>query len=133
MDTPIRVFLKKLRSDNNEVMSDMAEKLGVTTSFLSAVELGKKNPPQNWYRKIDKAYSLCLSQRYELIKSLTLSERFLKIDLTDLSHEKKSLVWHFRENLKDMNSEDVEILSKVLNDINVKMRQRLNNKGVKWG
>ena len=45
MDTPIRVFLKKLRFDNNEVMGDMAEKLGVTTSFLSAVELGKKNPP----------------------------------------------------------------------------------------
>lgn len=133
MDTPIRVFLKKLRSDNNEVMSDMAEKLGVTTSFLSAVELGKKNPPQNWYRKIDKAYSLCLSQRYELIKSLTLSERHLKIDLTDLSYEKKSLVWHFRENLKDMNSEDVEILSEILNDINVRMRQKLNNKGVKWG
>lgn len=132
MDTPIRVFLKKLRSDNNEVMSDMAEKLGVTTSFLSAVELGKKNPPQNWYRKIDKSYSLCLSQRYELIKALALSERHLKIDLTDLSYEKKSLVWHFRENLKDMNSEDVEILSEILNDINVKMRQRLNNKGVKF-
>lgn len=132
MDTPIRVFLKKLRSDNNEVMSDMAEKLGVTTSFLSAVELGKKNPPDSWYSKIDKSYSMCLNQRYELIMALALSERFSKIDLTDLSYEKKSLVWHFRENLKDMNSEDVEILFAVLNDINVRTRQRLNNKGVKF-
>lgn len=132
MDTPIRVFLKKLRSDNNEVMSDMAEKLGVTTSFLSAVELGKKNPPQNWYKKIDKSYSLCLSQRYELIKALALSERHLKIDLTDLSYEKKSLVWHFRENLKDMNSEDVEILAKILERIDFKVNKKLNRKGLKF-
>lgn len=132
MDTPIRVFLKKLRSDNNEVMSDMAEKLGVTTSFLSAVELGKKNPPQNWYRKIDKSYSLCLSQRYELIKALALSERHLKIDLTDLNYEKKSLVWHFRENLKDMNSEDVEILAKILERIDFKVNKKLNRKGLKF-
>lgn len=132
MDTPIRVFLKKLRSDNNEVMSDMAEKLGVTTSFLSAVELGKKNPPQNWYRKIDKSYSLCLSQRYELIKALALSERHLKINLTDLSYEKKSLVWHFRENLKDMNSEDVEILAKILERIDFKVNKKLNRKGLKF-
>lgn len=124
--------MKKLRSDNNEVMSDMAEKLGVTTSFLSAVELGKKNPPDSWYSKIDKSYSMCLNQRYELIMALALSERFLKIDLTDLSYEQRSLAWNFRRNLKDMDDEDVEILAKILERIDLKVNKKLNKKGLKF-
>ena len=42
MLTALGKFLRKLRIDNGEILKDMADKLGVTASFLSAVENGKK-------------------------------------------------------------------------------------------
>lgn len=42
MITPIGKFLRKLRIDTGEILKDMAEKLHVSPSFLSAVENGKK-------------------------------------------------------------------------------------------
>lgn len=113
MDTPIRVFLKKLRSDNNEVMQDMAEKLGVTTSFLSAVELGKKNIPDSWYIKISDVYKLTGRQRYDFRGVLFLSPRFVKIDLTDLSQEQRAVVLNFKDNLKYLSNEDLKEIRKI--------------------
>ena len=40
MLTALGKFLKKLRVDRNEVLKDMSARLGVTASFLSAVENG---------------------------------------------------------------------------------------------
>ena len=48
MLTSIGRFLKKLRIDRGEILKDMAEKLDVTVSFLSAVENGKKHMPSAW-------------------------------------------------------------------------------------
>ena len=42
MLTSLGKFLRKLRIDNNELLKDMAQKLNVSVSFLSAVENGKK-------------------------------------------------------------------------------------------
>ena len=38
MLTSLGKFLRKLRIDRGEILKDMADKLGVTVSFLSAVE-----------------------------------------------------------------------------------------------
>ncbi len=40
-------FSRKLRIENDELLRDMANKLGVTASYLSAVEIGKRNIPKN--------------------------------------------------------------------------------------
>ena len=48
MITPIGKFLRKLRIDTGEILKDMAEKLHVSPSFLSAVENGKKKMPSTW-------------------------------------------------------------------------------------
>ena len=44
--------LRKIRIDNNEFLKDMANKLGVTVSYLSAVENGKRDIPDEWLDKI---------------------------------------------------------------------------------
>ena len=46
--TKLGRFLRKIRIDRGELMIDMAEKLGVTPAFLSAVENGKRKPPKEW-------------------------------------------------------------------------------------
>ena len=43
MITELGKHLRKIRIDHGEILKNMADKLGVTSSFLSAVEIGKRN------------------------------------------------------------------------------------------
>lgn len=58
MLTPFGRFLRKLRIDRGEIMKDMADKLQVTASFLSAVEVGKKSAPDSWVPSLGRLYDL---------------------------------------------------------------------------
>lgn len=117
MIIPFGIFLRKLRLDNNEVMADMAEKLDVSVSFLSAVELDKKNIPYSWFEKICKLYDLNDRQEKELREVICLSRHFLRVDLSDLSDEKRFLVFLFERKLESMSDENVEKLNEFLNSI----------------
>lgn len=83
MVTDFGKFCRKLRIDNDEFLKDMAGKIGVTSSYLSAVEQGKRKMPSEWAKKITGAYALTDSQQRELFTLTTLDE------LTD--KEKKAL------------------------------------------
>ena len=41
-------FTRKYRIDKNILLKDMAEELGISTAFLSAVETGRKAVPANY-------------------------------------------------------------------------------------
>ena len=45
MITCVGRFLRKLRIDRGEILKTMAETLGVSSAFLSALENGKKKFP----------------------------------------------------------------------------------------
>lgn len=66
MITQLGIFLRKLRLDTGEIMRDMAKKLDVSSSFLSAVENGKKRMPDSWYYKIIMLYNIDDSKKEEL-------------------------------------------------------------------
>ena len=42
------IFCRKLRIDNNQILKEMADLLDVSSSYLSAVENGKRNIPNDW-------------------------------------------------------------------------------------
>ena len=44
MATALGRFLKKLRLDNDELLFDMAKKIEMPTSTLSAMETGRRRP-----------------------------------------------------------------------------------------
>ena len=41
-------FCRKLRIDKGELLYDMAQRLKVSSAFLSKVENGKAKPPEEW-------------------------------------------------------------------------------------
>lgn len=78
MITNFGKFCRKLRIDTNEVMNDMAVKLGVTASYLSAIENGKRSIPTDWAEQIAGHYELTEEQVQELTHLLvidTLTDR----------------------------------------------------------
>lgn len=60
------MFCRKLRIDNNQILKEMADLLNVSSSYLSAVENGKRKIPDNWYNKISNIYLLNKEKKDEL-------------------------------------------------------------------
>lgn len=58
MRTELGKELRKMRAEHDETMSTMAKKIGKTASFLSAVEIGKKEPPTTLVEAIIRLYQL---------------------------------------------------------------------------
>lgn len=113
--TEVGKFLKKLRVENGEVLLGMAQKLGVTPSFLSAVELGKKKMPYEWNLKIRSAYSLTPTQEEELDEAISLSEKAVILDFEEVSPMAKKLAVSFARSFSDFSDEKLEALKKMMN------------------
>ena len=59
-------YTRDLRIEEEENLRDMAEKLGVSSAFLSAVENGNKKIPKDWLEKISDIYNLTLEKKNQL-------------------------------------------------------------------
>ncbi len=85
--TQIAKFLRKLRIDCDESLGDMADKLDLSAAYLSAIENGKRNAPEEMGDKLFEAYSLSEEQRREFSKILAQSRNRLVIPLGDIRQE----------------------------------------------
>lgn len=112
--TEIGKFLKKLRIDQGEVLLTMAQKLGVTPSFLSAVELGKKKMPYEWNLKIRSAYRLTPSQEDALDEAISASEKAVILDFGEASPNAKKLAVLFARSFSDLTDEQLDAIKKLM-------------------
>lgn len=76
-------FVRILRIRRHEVMGDMAKKLGVKSSFLSAVENGKKNVPEDWVEKLVAGYALSVEMKRTLERAISESRTQYKLSVMD--------------------------------------------------
>ena len=83
MLTEFGQHLRKLRIDCNEFLKDMADKLGVTSSYLSAIETGNRNIPDGWVVKISQLYGLDGIQQDQLQDAAFNSARSITMDLSN--------------------------------------------------
>ena len=56
MDITLHKYLRSIRIENGELLKDMADKLNMTASELSAIEHGKKEAPKGFMNKIESLY-----------------------------------------------------------------------------
>lgn len=110
MLTSIGRFLRKLRIDNGEILKDMAEALGVSSAFLSAVENGKKKMPDGWVEKLESIYLFTEEQANELHKAIIDTNDAVELSLKDVSVENRELAISFA---REFNSLDPETSRKI--------------------
>lgn len=115
MLSPFGKFCRKLRIEKDEILLDMAKKLDVTPSFLSAVEIGKKNVPENWAEILIEKYSLNTEQAEELRQAIKDSVRQLKFDLYDKKENDRDLLLAFARKLDVLDTEEKESILTILN------------------
>lgn len=114
MLTSIGRFLRKLRIDRGEILKDMAEKLDVTVSFLSAVENGKKHMPAAWNGKICTLYDLSEEQKGEFTTAIAEIEDAIEINLVGANLRRRELAVLFARCFKNIDDAQVEAIRKIL-------------------
>lgn len=109
-------FVRVLRIKHHEVMGDMAEMLGTSLPFLSAVENGKKNVPAEWIEKITVHYNLTKQEKEELVNSIEESKTQYKIRTQNASEIQRKTVMAFARSFDDIDDDTalkiLELLSK---------------------
>ncbi|MFC4403339.1 helix-turn-helix domain-containing protein [Gracilibacillus xinjiangensis] len=114
MLTAFGKFCRKLRIDEGDLLKDMASKLGVTSSYLSAVENGKRNVPQDWIKKITEVYTLDYDQQIKLQNSAEESKINNKVDLKNLTNSDKDIMMALARSIDGMNEDDKVIIKNLL-------------------
>ncbi len=114
MLTALGKFLKKLRVDRGEVLKDMSARLGVTASFLSAVENGKKRMPSEWNGKLCTAYELDADARKLLTAAIAETESSIDLDLTGLEAANRELAVFFARRFAVLDGSQVKAIQKIL-------------------
>lgn len=89
------IFCRKLRLERGELLYDMAQKLGVSSAFLSKVENGKKKPPVQWKQKIISEYSLSGDALEEFEECFFDAINFDSIDISGYKESDKELMLSF--------------------------------------
>lgn len=87
--------LRKIRIDYGEILKNMADKLEMTASYLSAIECGKRNIPEELILKLKDIYKLdeekvlileeakekCINKmEINFVKDMTKSKRDLALE-----------------------------------------------------
>lgn len=116
MLTSIGKFLRKLRIDNGEILKNMADKLNVTVSFLSAVENGKKRMPTTWNQRICNMYNLNEQQRAEFTAAIAETEESLELNFQGVALGNRELAVSFARKFADFDSDQLEKIKKMLEE-----------------
>lgn len=115
MITKFGKTLRKLRIDRGEILKTMAEKLGMTASYLSAIECGKRNIPNNLIQKLISIYGLSEKEQQELLDARDKSIRSIEIDLSTNNMCKRDLALQFARKFDDMDDKLANQILKFLN------------------
>ena len=114
MLTSLGRFLRKLRIDRGEILKDMADKLEVSSSFLSAVENGKKRMPSAWNNEIVKLYQLDPDDQITFTKAIAETEESVEMNFSQVSYQNREVAISFARKFIDFDDEQVEEIKKIL-------------------
>lgn len=111
-------FCRKLRIDRNEVLKDMADKLNVTSSYLSAIENDKRDIPNGWADLISELYDLDAKASGELMKIVATSSKKMNIDLIRSSQQQKEFAVVFAKKFQSLSSSEIDKILEIMNNDN---------------
>lgn len=108
MITEFGKTLRKIRIDHNEILRDMAQHLEVSSSFLSSVEVGKKNVPDGWVDKITEVYNLNAKEHDMLQRQAKDAVKSVKINLCGSGNPQRNAALVFARDFSKISDETAE-------------------------
>ena len=92
MLTEFGKLLRIIRINSGDTSRDMAKKLGLSASYLSAIEGGKRNIPTDMEKMLSKSYPLSKIDIEKLRSAMLSSSDSVKINLTDFAEMKQRVI-----------------------------------------
>jgi transcriptional regulator with XRE-family HTH domain len=114
--TPFGLFMRKLRLDQGLLLKDVAEVMGVSSAFLSALEHGKKGTPSaDFVSSLENKLKLNAAQREELRRSVRDSATHVAIPpkATPLGFQAAHA---FARKLPNLSEKQLRLLLKIVED-----------------
>ena len=108
-------FIRVLRIKHHEIMGDTAKLLGCMVSFVSSVESGKKNVPENWAPILIEHYHLTDDQQKELYNAIEESKTQVKLNLTTATNPQRRLAVQFQRSFEKLDDETANAIMELLN------------------
>jgi transcriptional regulator with XRE-family HTH domain len=108
-------FMRILRIKHHEIMADIANLLGVSTPFLSAVENGKKNVPSEWFAVIVKHYNLDEKEQAELREAVENSKTQIKLNLSNSTDYQRNAALQFARSFGEIDENTAKKILELLN------------------
>ena len=115
-DKKLSIFMKRLRLNrNDQTMMEMAKELGISVSFLSSIENGKRNMSEEMFHLICEKYKLTPKLAEELKQLRTLSVSKINVPLDSMSSELKSTTVKFLSSADELSEADLKKINSILN------------------
>jgi len=114
MLTTLGKWIRKWRIDHDSSLYVMSKALCVSTSYLSAIETGKRTPSQSFVGKMADYMELIPEEREELFRLVDQSRKELKLDMRSLPEEKQELAICFARKIESLSDEDRKMILQLL-------------------
>ena len=113
---PFSKEIRRLRKLKGIRQKDAAEKLGYEQSYISAVELGLKDPPRQpgFLERLAKTYQLTEHEQHHLKDLLHLSNRIITIP-KKASEEEFYLGHQLEQKFGTLSADQIHLINVVLN------------------
>lgn len=107
-------YTRDLRIEKEENLRDMAEKLGVSSAFLSAVENGNKKIPKDWLEKISNIYNLTLEKKNQLKEIIFDVKNEIVFNLEKMTKKDKDFAIVFARSFEVLTDEEKKKIQGIL-------------------
>ena len=113
--TPFGVKLRQLRAERGIALKDMAEALGVSAAYLSALEHGHRGRPNHAFvHRICAYFNIIWDEAEELQSLARLSHPRITVDTSGLSPEATELANRLAERIEKLDAETVRRMLELL-------------------
>jgi len=100
--------VRKLRIDKGVTLKSMAETLGKTSAYLSAVETGRKNPPDKLVRDIADFFGLSAAKTEDLIDAAQESRREVSIPMVGFNDAQREVAAAFARQFSALTEDELD-------------------------
>ena len=115
MLTPFGKTVRKMRIDLGLTLKSMAEAMGMTSSYLSAIETGKRAVTKPVLDSIIGYLNADEKQKEKLISAARDSQQSVEISLSGKNAHAREVAIAFARSFDELNEEDFRNLRQILN------------------
>ena len=116
--TPFGAKLREMRKAKAMSLKDLAQAIGVSSAYLSALEHGQRSRP-SWYliQRIIAHFNVIWDEAEQLERLAALSHPRVTLDTSQLSPRATELANRLAENIAKMSQADIEEMLAIVKNI----------------